>query len=164
MPIGDEEKEMVHQYIATGNLELAARGSGVVPVDASSAVAKRTAMQALGDSEVKAYFIELMEEAELTPLEMMQTLKRNLSTKKYALHQISGQAVEIGDDGMTQLTAAKLIMQGAGLLGGGAKTEPTDRNAAPTQVNIFFPDRDIRSSKNAKDNEPIDGDNLYTAS
>lgn len=160
MAIGDEEKEMVHQYIATGNLELAARGSGVVPVDASSAVAKRTAMQALGDSEVKAYFIELMEEAELTPLEMMQTLKRNLTTRKYGIHQATGERVDIGDDGMTQLTAAKLIMQGAGLLGGGAKSEPTDRNPPPTQINIVFPGRDIRTKK---EDVIIDGDDSYSA-
>ncbi len=157
--LGDEEQQFVNQYIATGNLETAARGT-LVPVDASSAVAKRTAMQALGDTAVKAYFIDLMEEVSLSPQDMMQTLKRNLTTKKYALHQLSGDKVEIGDDGMTQLTAAKLIMQGMGVLGGGPKVEPTDQKEGPVQINIVFPGRDIRSKK---EDVIIDGDDSYSA-
>ena len=159
--IGTEEKGFVHQYIATGNLEVAARGSGLVPVDASSAVAKRTAMQALGDSVVKAYFIDLMEEVSLSPQDMMKTLKRNLTTKKFALHQISGDKVEIGDDGMTQLTAAKLIMQGMGVLGGGPKVEPSDQRNAPTTVHIIFPERNIHDSA-PREPQYIDGDDDYS--
>jgi len=160
MAIGDEERQFVNSYIATGNMELAARGT-IVDVDASPAAVKRTAMQALGDTDVKAYFIDLMEEVNLTPQDMMNALKRNLTVKKYALHQISGNKVEIGDDGMTQLTAAKLIMQGAGLLGNGVKADPSDRAPAPAVVNIVFPVRQIRSSK---EDTIIDGDDIYNAS
>lgn len=155
--IGDEERQFVNTYIATGNMELAARGTIVEP-DASPALAKKTALQALGDTSVKAYFIDLMEEVNLTPRDMMETLKRNLTTKKYALHQMTGASVEIGDDGMTQLTAAKLIMQGMGVLGGGPKAEASGQNQSPPQVNIIFPDRHINDKKDII----IDGDNDYT--
>lgn len=156
--IGDEERRFVNSYIATGNMELAARGT-IVDADAPAPLAKKTALQALGDTSVKAYFIDLMEEVNLTPQDMMETLKRNLTTKKYALHQLSGQSVEIGDDGMTQLTAAKLIMQGMGVLGGGPKVEPSGQNQAPVQVNVVFPSRNIRSEK---EDVVLDGDDSYS--
>lgn len=159
--IGDEERQFVNTYIATGNMELAARGTIVEP-DASPAFAKKTALQALGDTNTKAYFIQLMEEAQLTPLDVMETLKRNLTTKRMGIMQgPGGGVVELGDDGLTQLTAAKLIMQATGLLGGGPKAEPTDRNPAPAQINIVFPGRNIRTPK---EDVIIDGNNSYSAS
>ena len=160
MAIGDEERQFVNSYIATGNMELAARGT-IVDVDASPAAVKRTAMQALGDTDVKAYFIDLMEEVNLTPRDMMDTIKRNLTVKNYALHQATGNKVEIGDNGPAQLIAAKLLMQGMGLIGGGVKADPSDRAPAPAVVNIVFPVRQIRSSK---EDTIIDGDDIYSAS
>jgi len=156
---GDEEKQFIHRLASGMPMETAARGT-LTDVDASPAVAKRTAMQALGDTTVKAYFIDLMEEADLTPLEMMQALKRNLTTRKYGIHQATGERVDLGDDGMTQLTAVKLMMQSMGVLGGAPKVEPTDQKEGPVQINIVFPGRDIRSKK---EDVIIDGDDSYSA-
>jgi hypothetical protein len=159
--IGTEEKGFVHQYIATGNLEVAARGSGLVPVDASSAVAKRTAMQALGDSTVKAYFIDLMDEVGLTPQAMMRALLEGLTTEKFGINQKTGEVVSLGADGMTRMTAVKLIGTGMGIYGGGVKQEPSDQRNAPTTVNIIFPERNIHDSA-PREPQYIDGDDDYT--
>ncbi len=136
----------------------AAFSSELVPAGTSPALAKKTAMQALGDSDVRAFVIDTFESVGLTPTDLAKTLKRNLTTKNYALHQASGEKVELGDDGMTQLTAVKLAAQMTGMLGGGSASKPADQNPPPIAIQVNFPVQNIRKG------EVIDGDNSYTVS
>lgn len=154
-----EEQTFIHRYVATGNLEAAARDT-IAPIDASPALVKRTAMQALGDSAVRAYFIDLMEEVSLSPQDMMRALKDGLTTDKFGM-TVRGDVVNLGPDGMTRMAAAKLIMQGMGVLGGGPKVNPSDEGQQPVTVNIVFPERNIQDAR-PPEREPIDGDDLYS--
>jgi len=139
------------------DMTAAAFASGLVPEGTSPAVAKKTALQALGDSDVKAFMIGVFEEANLTPLHFAETIKRNLTTKNYALHQATGRRVKLGDDGMTQIAAAKLGLQVMGALGGSA-AKPVDQAPPPPviQVNYYGDD------KSMNDDDVIDGTGSYT--
>lgn len=157
---GEEEKAFVSRYIATGNMELAARGT-IVDVDASPAKAKSVAMQALGDTTTKAWFIGLMEEVDLTPQLLGKTLRDGLTTEKFGINQKTGEVVSLGSDGMSRLGFSKLILQSMGVLGGGPKAEPSDQRDAPTQINIIFPERNIHDST-PREPQYIDGDSDYS--
>lgn len=128
-----EERNFAALMLTGMDPEAAARASGIVEQDATPAFARRTAMQALGDSSVKAYIVDLFEEAQLSPLDLVKTIKRNLTVKKYALHQASGEKVEVGDDSMGQLTAVKLAGAWLGLE---RKEEPKSRT--PDKWEIHF--------------------------
>lgn len=158
--IEDDEQEFLMRVVSGVEPADAARGT-IVPVDASKQEAARQAQMALQDGANRAWIVDGLEEVNLTRRHMFETLKRNMDTHKYGLNQRTGEAVDLGDDGMTQLTAVKLMAQMMGALGGGAKQEPVDRNPAPAQVNIIFPGRNIRSKK---EDVIIDGDDSYTAS
>jgi len=158
--IEDDEQEFLMRVVSGVEPSEAARGS-IVPVDASRQEAERQAQLALQDGTNRAWVIEGFEEVGLTRRHIMETLMRSLYTKKYGINQKTGEVVELGDDGMTNLTAVKLAGQMMGVLGGGVKQEPVDRNPPPVQVNVIFPGRNIRSKK---EDVIIDGDDSYSAS
>lgn len=158
--LGLEERQFATLAMSGMDPGAAAIASGLVPAGTSPALAKKTAMQALGDSDVKAFVIDTFEEVGLTPKDLAETLKRNLTTKNYALHQMSGNKVELGDDGMTQLTAVKLAAQMTGMLGG-SKPAASEQSQVPVLVQVNMPVRNIRTEPNEV---VIDGDDNYSVS
>lgn len=146
--------------LALGGMDptAAAYASGLVDQDATPAFAKRTAMQALGDSSVRAYVIDLFEEAGLTPLDVAMTIKRNLTVKKYALHQASGEAIEVGDDGMSQLTAAKLAIT---VMGMDRKEEAKPQSSGKIELHLHHHERtldDGDEERTLDDEDVLEGD------
>ena len=146
----------------TGNPELAARGT-IVPVDASSRLAKLTAEKALQDTGVHARFMDYMEQADIKPVDIFQTLARNMKSRKYALWQKTGEAIDIGPDSMGQISAAKTLLQGMGMINGGVKDViPEKKEEEPKSVHLHFHQRPLDDGEDDDDPIIIDGDPLVS--
>jgi len=158
---GPEEERFSTMLLSGMDMTAAAFASGLVPEGTSPAVAKKTALQALGDSDVKAFMIDTFEAAGLTALDIAKTIKRNLNTHKYGIYQAKGKVLDLGDDGMTQMTAAKLALQAMGALGGPA-SKPVDQATPPVAIQVVFPVRNIRDDESPE--VIINGDTSYSVS
>jgi len=157
------EEERFATLLSTGMDPVAAAfASDLVAPGTSPAIAKKTAMQALGDSDVKAFIIDAAERNGVTIDRAMATLGRNLDTHKYGIHQASGDVVDLGDDGMTQISAVKLLFQATGVLGGGAQNKPVDQATPPVAIQVVFPVRNIRDDESPE--VIINGDTSYSVS
>lgn len=157
---GDEEKQFNRRLLVTGDKVGAAKGT-IVPPDSSNAVAAREADKALRNASVQADLMALMNEVGMTDADIVRALKRNLTAEKMGIVQKTGDVVSLGDDGMVQIQAAKILLQARGFLTGGAKAEPTERDTAPPAIQVNFNVRNVRSNRE-EDDDVIDGD--YTVS
>lgn len=160
--LGTEEKQFTMNILSGMDMEAAARASGIVPPGTSSAVAKRIASQALDDDRIRAEIVDAFEAVDLRPEHVTGALKGALSAMNYGLWQKDGTKVELGEDGMTRVSAAKLITQIMGWTGG-PRAKPVDQNPPPATVQVNFNVRNVREPGRKAD-AVIDGDSDYSVS
>lgn len=133
--VGAEEKQFTQRFLASGD-KIGAALDTIVPPDSSKAVALREADKALRDVGVQRYIGQLMDEAGVSDLDIVKTLKRNLYARKLGIVQKTGEVVDIGEDNMAQIQAAKAFAQLRGFAAGGAKV--TEEEKAPPKYELHF--------------------------